>query len=237
MATLEQKQELIEDIRLPTRYYQIRLWGHGTELVYSKSSKAEYEFWQSQTAANCVGYRPGVDVASPIQIYLWEKDQDPVRFEYIPQQFQREGDWYEQDDLDSVCGVGLHTSCIEITQVSGMQQNASKIKTIVPDQHFYNQFYKNHNCDLLIEHSDVFDYDYVLCGRSEEHGEFFHGIIEVEGRINFAQLQFLAVKHPNDDCLIYGLEYNGERVDTDIAKTVPRSVDQELVKLTNLKTS
>ena len=46
MATLEEKIELVENIK-GKRYYNIRVYGYGAEHVYATISKEAYNFWKS----------------------------------------------------------------------------------------------------------------------------------------------------------------------------------------------
>ena len=48
MATSEEKQELLEDIKRPVRHYRIMLWGYGGENSYIRLTKEQYEYWNQR---------------------------------------------------------------------------------------------------------------------------------------------------------------------------------------------
>ena len=51
MATVEEKQELVETLKGP-KYYRIQISGYGGESTYMKISKQAHDFWQQVTEEN-----------------------------------------------------------------------------------------------------------------------------------------------------------------------------------------
>lgn len=215
MATTDEKQELVEDIKRPIRYYRIRLWGYGGELVYGRSSKEEYEFWNSDYAKDLVGYDPNETISSPVQIYMWEKDGDPERFENVPDEFKREGEWFEQDDIEHMSGVEPGSCYIEITEVDSNEYSANEIETVVDDASWYEGFYEDNDIDLVVEESAAFDEPYLFYGYSAEKGQFYEGTFESKGRIDFSKLKFYMMEFPSGEEMIYIIEYDGEEIDNE----------------------
>jgi len=231
MATINEKQELVEDIKRPIRYYRIKLAGYGGELVYGRSSKAEQEFWNSDEAKELVGYNLDEDISDPIQIYMWEKDEEPERFEHIPKEFQREGEWYEQDDVDHMSGVAPEACYVEITEVESFDYKAEEITTVVDSESWYDEFYDKHNIDMVVEESAAFNESHLFYGYSSEKGVFFDGIFETKGRIDFSALKFYMMEFPSGEEMIYMIEYNGEEVENDGIDTSGKGLYIELQDL------
>ena len=231
MATLSQKQELVEDIKRPIRYYRIRLIGYGGELVYGRSCKDEYDFWQTEEAKQFVGYNPEEDVSEPVQIYMWEKDEDPQRFENIPEEFKREGEWYEQDDIDHITGISPEACYVEITEVDSYNYNANELETVLDKLHWYDEFVDDYQADIIVEESPAFDESFVFCGYSLEKGQFYDGVFETAGRIDLSKLKFYMSEFPNGEELIYMVEYNGEEIENDGGDTSGKALYIELQDL------
>ena len=231
MATTDEKQELVDDIKRPIRYYRIRLYGYGGELVYGRSSKAEQEFWKSEEAKQLVSYNPDEDLSDPIQIYMWEKDENPERFENIPNEFKREGEWYDQDEIEHLSGVAPEACYVEITEVVSEEYNAEEIETVVDSESWYDEFYDKHDVDMIIEESAAFDESYLFYGYSSEKGEFFDGVFETKGRIDFSALKFYMMEFPSGEEMIYMVEYNGKEIENDGGDTNGKGLYIELQDL------
>lgn len=228
MATTHEKQELVDDIKRPIRYYRIRLIGYGGEIVYGRSSKAEYEFWQTEEAKQLVGYNPDEDLSDPIQIYMWEKDEVPERFEHIPKEFKREGEWYDQDDIEHMSGVSPNSCYVKINEVDSLQYCADDIETVVDGASWYDEFYEDNDIDLVVEESEAFNESYLFYGYSSEKGQFFEGTFESKGRIDFSKLKFYMMTFPSDEEMIYMVEYDGEEIGNDGAETNGKGLYIEL---------
>lgn len=231
MATSEEKQELIDDIKRPIRYYRIRLYGYGSEIVYGKSSKEEYEYWQDINArCNEMNLDPEEN-DNPFQVYMFEKEEKEDLYEFVPNHIKREGEWYEQDDCDHASGVATNACRVEIVEVESDEYGATEIETIVGGEEFYDTFYDAYEPEIVIGDSEAYDHEYVFFGLSAEKGVFFDGIIETQGKIDISKLKFFGTEFPNGDDLIYDIEYDGSYIDNNGGDTNGKGLYIEIQKL------
>lgn len=231
MATSKEKNELITDIKRPIRYYRIRLYGYGSEIIYGQSSKEEYEYWQDVNA-RCKEMNLTLDeLDNPFQIYIFEKDEKPHEYDFIPTNLQREGEWYEQDEYDHASGVATSACRVEIVEVESEEYNAAEIETIVDGEEFYDTFYDTYEPEIVISDSEAYNHDYVFFGLSAEKGIFFDGIIETQGRIDVSKLRFIGTEYPNGDDLIHDIEYDKSYVDNRGGETNGKGLYIEIQKL------
>ena len=52
MATSEEKQELIDDIKFPYKFYRIKVYGHGGDDVLYKLDKYGFDYWSRELQKN-----------------------------------------------------------------------------------------------------------------------------------------------------------------------------------------
>lgn len=205
MYSNEENKELIKDIKTPIRTYRITVWGYGGEVAYGKSSKEEYEYWKSQQAKEDTNVSEDEDHENTFSNYMFEKDIEDAVFPNVPAEFQREGEWYDQGDIEHCTGVDISSANIEIVEVT--EEDSSETITLDYDTIFENEI------NVMAKESDAFDHEYVFYGMSVEKGTFFEGTIEIPGKIDLSKLELHTVEFPNGDEIIYDIYYNEEIID------------------------
>jgi hypothetical protein len=228
MITSQDKKELIKDIKNPIRYYRIRLWGYGGEIVYGNSTAEEYDYWVTNAEARKKEF--SIEDSNPFEEYMLNKDVDE-KFKQVPPQFVREYDWYEHDSVEHCTGVTSNSAIIEIVELENKEYGADEIETIVDAQQFFDEFLDEWGCDYIVSDSDAFDQQYVFYAMSVEKGTFIECIVETDGKIDLTKLQFNGTDFPNGDELIVDIEYDGDLLDNDGVDTNGKGLYIELVEL------
>ena len=98
------------------RIFRITLSGHGGEFAISKSSLEEFKYWNSDEARLIL---EDEDTENPLMEYMLNKeyeDEDSTRFDSV--KFKREGEWYDQDDIDHNFGVNIDFAYLTVVEVS-----------------------------------------------------------------------------------------------------------------------
>ena len=228
MATSEQNKELIDDIKRPIRYYRLRVWGYGGEIVYGKSSKEEFDYWNSEQARlDCRVEEEDTSGSETLSIYMFEKEDDSERFEKVPEQFRRVGDWYEQDDIEHSSGVEWQTAFLELVELAELDHNAEVIATIA-DGDAISNFVDETKGEYIVGDIDV--QPYMFYGMSEEKGEFISALFEVNGRIDLSKLKFIGTEFPNGSELVHSVLYDEVYLDDDGPNTNGKGLYIEIVE-------
>lgn len=229
MATSEQKQELIDTIKRPIRYYRLRLYGYGGEIVYGKSSKEEYDYWETDIEERRKEFNIPED-ESPFNRYMMDKDDTGcMTFSDVPESLWREDEWYDQDDIEHGNGVAFDNARIEIIELDDDSTEANEIQTILNED--LPEVVDSTDIELIIGDSDVDEDAYVFYAMSVEKGVFFDSIIEVDGKIDIAKLKFICTEYPNGDTLVDYVQYNGEELENFGGDTNGKALYIELVDL------
>jgi hypothetical protein len=120
-------------------------------------------------------------------------------------------DWTEMDDYLCIMGSTLDSASILIEHASSPEWDAMAGETIYDNTLInFSQTYKNgikqteFNLDDLVSEPN----NYVFFGMSVEKGNFFTGIVSVEGDIDLSKLTFKATEVPNGDNLVDVVMYD-----------------------------
>lgn len=200
MATSEDKQELIEDIKRPIRHYRIKLFGYGIEGVWGNSSKEEFNYWNDKEA-RCEQMDLDED-KNPFEVYMFEKEDDIYSF--VPEHLRREGEWYEQDEVDHVNGVEFSSAYIEIIEVDSNSYKSNTVKEICS---YYLVTEMCDELDIMNTWGDVNTEDYYFQGISFEKGQFFDGVLSTNGKIDLSLIKFHITECPTNDEIITDISY------------------------------
>lgn len=235
MATSEEKQELVEELKGP-HYYRITVNGYGGEASYMRISKEAHDFWKP------IGEEHG---DSPLVHYIVnaeectadEVNQDAEYSEYdiesIPDEakFMHDVDdkeaagytWYEpKDEIEHVWGASWDSSYLTIEKVDSDDYMSNTLEEIV-DREDLSEFVSRigEETDWEVEVTDSpengFAYakkgEYVCQMYSAEKGQFFDGILETPGLIDLKKLKFLIDEAPNGEDTLYSIQYDGEDIE------------------------
>jgi hypothetical protein len=198
MYSSEENQELIKDIKNPTRYYRIRLLGRGVEKTWGRMSEQDYLFWEKvKEDPTKYGFEDYED--DPFQTYMFDKEE---YHEHIPEQHRIEYEWYDYDDIEHCYGTYYNAGYVEIIEVDGPDYNAKEVENVVSDT------IENFCDDYQIENiwGDVPSLPNIFIeGTSEEKGCMFDGAFETRGKVDLSQLHFDVTETPNGDEIVVGV--------------------------------
>ncbi len=226
MATTEEKQELVENLKGP-RYYRILLQGYGGESAYMSVSKEAHDFWNAQCdeSGDC-------DLVS----YMVSDDDDEPDFEYIESvpaeaQFLHDTDedgykrpWFESHtEFEHSYGVEYGSANLSVDEVDSDDYSANDIAEVFSYQSLSELNEKlGEESDYEHEMVNMECYDdvpegteYIAQMYSSEKGCFFEGIIETVGEFDAKKLKVYTVEYLNGEDTVTSVEYDGVEVDND----------------------
>ena len=218
MATTKEKQDLIEVIKRPIRYYRITLVGYGGESAYIELTKTQYDYWETkdkESHDSTLDYmlddyssRDGAPVSVvPQEADFMNDPNDPVSDFRYP--------WYDAPTLlTHHYGVDYNSAKISITEIESDAYDAKELEDVV---------LCNTNLETWINDSgaewdnsgeiDAAQSKYMLHFHSSEKGTFFEGVFTTVGKFNPAKLKIHSTEQWNGDDTIDGISYNGESIE------------------------
>jgi len=224
MATSEEKQELVEQIKGP-RYYHITINGYGGEAAYMSISKEAHEFWKPICEEhgdydlvqymNCDDLEEcefeNIDSVPEEAQFLHDKDDDNYK-----------RPWYESHTEFEHSYGGTYDSCyFSVDEVEGIEYNSKTIAEVVDredvtafnerlgeETEWTHEAVEMGSCD-----DDPEGVEYIAQLYSSEKGCFFDGIIETVGEFDPKKLKFYTTEFLNGEDTITSIEYDGVEVD------------------------
>ena len=113
MATLKQKKKLIDKIVHGNRKYKFSIGRYGGETVMGIITREQYEYWK--------------DRDSDLEEYVMGFDRETYEQENdIPEEAKFSGDWYEQDNVEHICGGEVSDG--NYLQIDEFDQDGNPIK-------------------------------------------------------------------------------------------------------------
>ena len=105
MATLEEKEQLMQVLKWTPRTYKISMWGYGGEKVMGTVDRKIYDYFKHRR----------LDLSD----YAW--DSDYADEHEIPEDMQPfpPGSWYECDDMAHAHGVSRNAGTLQIEDENG----------------------------------------------------------------------------------------------------------------------
>jgi hypothetical protein len=223
MATSEEKQELVDDLKGP-RYYHIQLWGYGGEAEYMELTEAQYDFWSKHIEEHGDG--------DAVQ-YCTNAEDGDFEFEDIdelPEEMQFlkvEGEdysssWYESPTgFTHQWGVDYNNANVTIEEVDGEEYMASQLETIVEGESLSEWVeeiqaqddYQTEIVEMGVDEGEDKEPKYVAQMWSAEKGTFFDGIIVTTGDFDPKKLKIYTSEYLNGDDTVQSIEYDGQEVD------------------------
>lgn len=202
MATTEQKQDLVQDIKRPTRYYRISIVGFGGEHVYNTVTQEQFEYWEDQTSAleeYCI-YPDDKDVPEYAS-FLKPKSEDDSDY-FL--------DWWEYDNIEHITGADYYSSDIVIQEIDSDDDSAEEISTVFDGE--LQEFLEEHNANAVIEEFNqptTKDNTPIIGIHSLDKGTFYECIVSTDGKIDLSRLTIKA-EEVFDETVIFEISYLDE---------------------------
>ena len=226
MATTEEKQELVENLKGP-RYYRIMLQGYGGESAYMSVSKEAHDFWNAQCdeSGDC-------DLVS----YMVSDDDDEPDFEYIESvppeaQFLHDTEengykrpWFESHtEFEHSYGVEYGSANLSVDEVDSGDYSANDIAEVFSYQslsELHDQLAEETDYEHeMVKMDEAYDVpegtEYIAQMYSSEKGCFYEGVIETIGDFDPKKLKVYTLEYLNGEDTVTSIEYDGVEVDND----------------------
>jgi len=215
MATLEEKEHLIETIKRPDRYYRISIWGYGSEMVWNKVSKECADWWNSQEDLSAEEYISDPEefvkentIPDEANFLRWENDDGEKYY----------SGWHEPpEEAGHFWGVSDSGANITVEEVESGEYNAPVIETIIDGKDFHNAIDED-GVECTIEDEDaVIPKGYYAQMISSEKGTFFDGVLHLVGQ-TFDPTKLVIDQNtmPNDEVIIKGVRYGDEGKEVEV---------------------
>jgi hypothetical protein len=225
MATLEQKQELVETIK-GKRYYRIQIYGYGGEHAYGTLTKEAHDFWKKVVEDHGDGdlcnyllnAQDGefefddIDSVPPEADFLMSSDADGEEWR---------SSWYEMpSEFEHVNSVSIDSGNINVDEVDGDDYNASHINEVIANKDI-NELASDISeetdweTEILDPIEDLYPDKgtYIIQMLSMEKGTFFDATVETVGDFDPKKLKISYSEAPNGEDVIHTVSYNNEELD------------------------
>lgn len=218
MATVEEKQELVETLKGP-KYYRIQISGYGGESTYMKISKQAHDFWQQVTEEN------GEEDLVQYMLNAEDGNFDDIQVTVPPEAMfmtDEDGDgrpWYDPvEEIDHTFGASLQSSWITVDEIDSDDYNAKHIADVINRQdivELHDQLYEDHNIEIVSMSccDEPDDTTYIAQMYSMEKGCFWESIIETTGKFDPKKLVICTVEFLNGEDTITEVHYDGAETD------------------------
>lgn len=207
------------------RYFRIELYGYGGEIAIGKATEAEYTYWNSEAALTDTGTE---DAEDALWTYLEEHEFEPERFN-VPEEFKREGQWYDQDDLIHDNGVDFAYAHVNVYEIAGPEWDDAQIKTLVEDVTLAD-FIEQYNADTVPNDFEPDD-QYVFFGMSSEKGTFYSAVLETDGDIDLSLLKFHNTEYFTGDEIISNVSYNDQDLSNEGGDTNGKGMTVKFIEI------
>ena len=206
MATLEQKEALIQTLKWTPRTYKISMWGYGGEKTMGTVDRKIYDYFKQRR----------LDLSD----YAW--DSDYADENEIPEEMQPfpPGSWYECDDMAHAHGVSRNAGTLQIEDENG--------------EVIYERSLED--CDGGSDDSPEWDCGdevwidekpagtVVFIGNSNEKGTFFEADLPLTMPFDITKLT-LSYDEIDGEELVNSVTYDGEDIDNWGGNTDGKSSD------------
>jgi len=206
MATLEQKEQLIDVLKFTPRTYKITMWGYGGERVMGKVSREIYDYFRERR----------LDLSD----YAW--DSDYADDHNIPEEMQPfpPGSWYECDSMCHTNGVSRDNGTLQIEDENGetvIEKSLDSFDGLDEDTVEFECF-DEHWIDQKEPGTVVF------IGCSHEKGTFFESEINLTAPFDITKLKLISEEVDGEE-IIDTVVYDGEEIDNWGGSTDGKSSD------------
>lgn len=211
MATLEQKQELIDVLKFTPRTYRISMWGYGGEKVMGTVDRAAWDYCM----ANQVDLS---DIAWNSEAHV-DMDLDADQLPFQP------GNWYECDSMGHTNGVSRDAGTVQIEDENGETVYEHEL-----GEFDYDQPCPDMCCDDEIWIGSRKKGEIVFIGSSNEKGTFFEGEIELTAPFDITKLEIHYEEFDGEE-IVNAVYYDGEEIDNFGGSTDGKSSDFTMVEI------
>lgn len=225
MATAEQKQELVDNIK-GKRYYRVQVYGYGGEHVYGKLTKEAYDFWKpivdEHGDNDLVNYMlnaedgdfdfENIESVPPEADFLMSPDADGKEWRSA---------WYEMPgEFEHINSVSIDSGNISVDEQDGDGWDSKHLNEAlkpidinelagnIGDQTDYETEILNPIDDLYPDKGT-----YIVQMLSMEKGTFFDAVVETVGEFDPKKLKITYSEAPNGEDVIHTIMYNNEELD------------------------
>ena len=204
MATLEQKQELIDVLKFTPRTYKLYLWGYGGEYVMGTVERKIYDYFKERRLS--------------VMDYAWGNNE-----EYnIPEEFQPfpEGSWYDCDDMAHISGVDRNCGTLQIDDENGVTVYQKELEEI----NGYDDDSPEWSCDQEVWIDEKDPGTVVFIGTSSEKGTFFEAELPLTAPFDPTKLTLIYDEVDGNE-IINRVEYDGVELENYGGDTNGKSSD------------
>ena len=206
MATLEEKEALMQTLKWTPRTYKISMWGYGGEKVMGTVDRKIYDYFKKRR----------LDLSD----YAW--DSDYADENEIPEDMQPfpSGSWYECDDMAHAHGVNRGAGTLQIEDENGEVIYERSLEDISGG----NDDEPEWSCNDEVWIDEKPAGTIVFIGNSNEKGTFFEADLPLTMPFDITKLT-LNYDEIDGEELINGVEYDGEDIDNWGGNTDGKSSD------------
>ena len=223
MATIEEKQELVEQLKGP-RYYRVLINGYGGEAAYMRISQEAHDFWkpicEEHGDSDLVEYM-NCDAVEECSFENIETVPAEAQFLNDPEDEMYKRPWYESHtEFEHTYGAEYGSAYISVDEVDSEEYNSTSVNEVM-----YNEDINELN-DRVLEESDneievlemgcceePEEETYIAQLYSSEKGCFFDGVIETVGEFDPKKLKIYTTEFLNGEDTITEVHYDGKEVD------------------------
>lgn len=204
------------------RLFRIVISGHGGEFVFSKSSLDEYMYWNGDEARV---FAESAD-DEPLMEYILNKEYEEEGSDrFADVKFKRNGEWYEQDDIDHNCGANFDNAYLSIAEVSGKDWDDEEIINLIYDNASLGEVVSDNDLTIEYEEATYEDCSHVLACVSIEKGIFFEGYVTTNGEdFDIRKLKLKTIEYVTEDELVETVYYDGVQLDGEDVDTVGKGM-------------
>jgi hypothetical protein len=206
MATLEQKEALMQTLKWTPRTYKISMWGYGGEKTMGTVDRKIYDYFKQRR----------LDLSD----YAW--DSDYADENEIPEDMQPfpPGSWYECDDMAHAHGVNRGAGTLQIEDENGNIIYERSLEDISGGDEDEPEW--SCNDEVWIDEKPAGTV--VFIGNSNEKGTFFESDLPLTMPFDITKLT-LNYDEIDGEELVNGVEYDGEDIDNWGGNTDGKSSD------------
>jgi len=221
MATSEEKQELVDNIKGP-RYYRVLISGYGGESAYMSINKEAHDFWKEQTEEHgdndLVAYMASDDGEEPEYEYI-DSVPEEAQFLHDKDDDNYKRPWYESHtEFEHSFGVEYGSAYLDIDEVDSDDYSAKYIAEVISRKSvtdLNDEILESTDNELeIIEMGCCEEHDgYIAQLYSSEKGTFFDSVIETVGEFDVKKLKIYTTEFLNGEDTITSVEYDGVELD------------------------
>jgi hypothetical protein len=206
MATLEEKEALMQVLKWTPRTYKISMWGYGGEKTMGTVDRKIYDYFKHRR----------LDLSD----YAW--DSDYADENNIPDEMQPfpPGSWYECDDMAHAHGVNRGAGTLQIEDENGEVIYERSLEDLDGGSDDSPEW----SCGDEVWIDEKPAGTIVFIGNSNEKGTFFEADLPLTMPFDITKLT-LNYDEIDGEELVNGVEYDGETIDNWGGNTDGKSSD------------